>query len=57
MVGTYSGFCFLYFDDSLGQVTNVAQLRDVQPRDWAYVALQELVEHLLDILMLPLRNL
>jgi len=32
------------FDDSLGQVTNVTQLQDVQPRDWAYVALQELVE-------------
>jgi len=37
--------CFpALFDDSLGQVTNVTQLQDVQPRDWAYVALQELVE-------------
>jgi len=26
------------FDDSLGQVTNVTQLQDVQPRDWAYVS-------------------
>lgn len=45
MVGTYSGFASpALFDDSLGQVTNVTQLQDVQPRDWAYVALQELVE-------------
>ncbi len=31
-------------DDSLGQVTNVTQLQDVQPGDWAYAAMQELVE-------------
>jgi hypothetical protein len=30
--------------DDIGQVTNVTQLEDVQPGDWAYVALQELVE-------------
>ncbi len=32
------------FDGLLGQVTNVTQLRDVQPGDWAYQALQSLVE-------------
>ncbi|HEY9850484.1 MAG TPA: iron uptake porin [Leptolyngbyaceae cyanobacterium] len=30
--------------DSLGQVTSVSQLRDVQPTDWAFQALQSLVE-------------
>ncbi len=30
--------------DSLEQVTSVSQLRDVQPTDWAFVALQSLVE-------------
>ena len=29
---------------NLGQVTNVNQLRDVSPRDWAYEALRNLVE-------------
>ena len=31
-------------DDSLAQVTSVSQLSDVQPTDWAFVALQSLVE-------------
>jgi hypothetical protein len=31
-------------DDSLGQVTSVSQLSDVQPTDWAFQALQSLVE-------------
>ncbi|MBV8883081.1 MAG: hypothetical protein JO235_03645, partial [Chroococcidiopsidaceae cyanobacterium CP_BM_RX_35] len=31
-------------DDSIGQVTSVSQLRDVQPTDWAFQALQSLVE-------------
>lgn len=30
---------------SLNQITNVSQLQDVQPGDWAYGALQSLVEH------------
>ena len=30
--------------NSLGQVTSVSQLRDVQPTDWAFQALQSLVE-------------
>jgi len=30
--------------DSLEQITNVSQLRDVSPRDWAYEALRSLVE-------------
>ncbi|NJN30623.1 MAG: iron uptake porin [Synechococcales cyanobacterium RM1_1_8] len=30
--------------DSLGQVTSVNQLRDIQPTDWAYQAVQSLVE-------------
>ncbi|HEY9297337.1 MAG TPA: iron uptake porin, partial [Phormidium sp.] len=30
--------------DSLEQVTSVSQLRDVQPTDWAFQALQSLVE-------------
>lgn len=30
--------------DSMDQVTNVSQLRDVRPGDWAYEALRELVE-------------
>ncbi len=30
--------------DSMGQVTNVTQLQDVQPTDWAYEALRSLVE-------------
>ncbi|MBD2139363.1 carbohydrate porin [Anabaena sp. FACHB-1237] len=30
--------------DSLGQITNVNQLEDVQPSDWAYQALASLVE-------------
>jgi len=29
---------------SLGQVTNISQLRDVSPRDWAFEALRNLVE-------------
>jgi hypothetical protein len=33
-----------YSDDPMGQVTNVSQLRDVQPDDWAYEALRSLVE-------------
>lgn len=31
-------------DDGMNQVTNVSQLRDVEPGDWAYEALRELVE-------------
>jgi len=31
-------------DDSIGQVTSVSQLKDVQPTDWAFQALQSLVE-------------
>lgn len=31
-------------DDSMSQVNNVSQLRDVRPGDWAYEALRELVE-------------
>ena len=31
-------------DDALGQVTNVNQLRDVSPTDWAYEALRSLVD-------------
>ena len=31
-------------DNSIEQVTNVSQLRDVQPNDWAYQALRNLVE-------------
>jgi BMFP domain-containing protein YqiC len=30
--------------DSLGQVTNVSQFRDVQPSDWAYEALSQIVQ-------------
>ena len=32
------------FQDNLGQVTNVQQLRDVAPTDWAYEALRSLVD-------------
>ncbi|MFB2937183.1 iron uptake porin [Aerosakkonemataceae cyanobacterium BLCC-F154] len=32
------------FDESIDQVTSVSQLRDVQPTDWAFQALQSLVE-------------
>ncbi len=31
-------------DDALGQVTNINQLRDVSPTDWAYEALRSLVD-------------
>ncbi|MGB8701279.1 MAG: iron uptake porin [Thermosynechococcaceae cyanobacterium] len=31
-------------DDAMGQVTSVSQLSDVQPTDWAFQALQSLVE-------------
>lgn len=31
-------------NNSLEQVTNVSQLRDVQPTDWAYTALRSLIE-------------
>ncbi len=31
-------------DEPMGQVTNVSQLRDVSPGDWAYEALRSLVE-------------
>ena len=31
-------------DDNMGQVTNVNQLRDVSPNDWAYEALRSLVD-------------
>ncbi|HEY9651683.1 MAG TPA: iron uptake porin [Coleofasciculaceae cyanobacterium] len=31
-------------EDPMGQVTNVSQLRDVSPGDWAYEALRSLVE-------------
>jgi hypothetical protein len=33
-----------HIDDSMSQVTSVSQLADVQPTDWAYQALQSLVE-------------
>lgn len=33
-----------YGSDSMGQVTSVSQLSDVQPTDWAFQALQSLVE-------------
>ena len=32
------------YEDDLGQVTNVQQLRDVAPTDWAYEALRSLVD-------------
>ncbi|MEM9216817.1 MAG: iron uptake porin [Cyanobacteria bacterium P01_F01_bin.150] len=32
------------YSDSMGQVTSVSQLSDVQPTDWAFQALQSLVE-------------
>ena len=32
------------YQDDLGQVTNVNQLRDVAPTDWAYEALRSLVD-------------
>ena len=32
------------YQDDLGQVTNVQQLRDVSPTDWAYEALRSLVD-------------
>jgi hypothetical protein len=31
-------------EDTLGQINNVSQLRDIQPGDWAYEALRSLVE-------------
>ncbi len=31
-------------EDSMAQVTSVSQLKDVQPNDWAFQALQSLVE-------------
>ncbi len=31
-------------DDGMNQVTDVSQLRDIEPGDWAYEALRELVE-------------
>ena len=31
--------------DTLSQITSVSQLSDVQPTDWAFTALQSLVEH------------
>ena len=31
-------------DDPMGQVTNVSQFRDVQPSDWAYEALSQIVQ-------------
>ena len=33
-----------YEDNSIGQITNVNQLRDVSPTDWAYEALRSLVD-------------
>ncbi|MBD2771882.1 carbohydrate porin [Iningainema sp. BLCCT55] len=33
-----------YSDDPMAQVTSVSQLKDVQPTDWAFQALQNLVE-------------
>ncbi|MGL5807987.1 MAG: iron uptake porin, partial [Xenococcaceae cyanobacterium] len=38
------GGAIAYDNNSLGQITNVSQLRDVAPGDWAYEALQGLVE-------------
>jgi Carbohydrate-selective porin, OprB family/S-layer homology domain len=35
---------FLQPDESMAQVTSVSQLKDVQPTDWAFQALQTLVE-------------
>lgn len=37
-------FNYLPPQDNIGQVTSVGQLSDVQPTDWAYQALQSLVE-------------
>lgn len=37
-------FSETFSDQAMGQVTNVSQLRDVQPTDWAYEALRSLVE-------------
>jgi hypothetical protein len=31
-------------EDTLSQITNVSELRDIQPNDWAYEALKSLVE-------------
>ncbi|HEY9301337.1 MAG TPA: iron uptake porin, partial [Phormidium sp.] len=33
-----------FIDDAIEQVTSVSQLSDVQPTDWAFQALQSLVE-------------
>jgi hypothetical protein len=35
---------FTFLDDPMAQVTSVSQLRDVQPTDWVFGALQSLVE-------------
>ncbi|GAB4179709.1 MAG: hypothetical protein Fur006_13260 [Coleofasciculaceae cyanobacterium] len=32
-------------NDAMSQITNVSQLRDISPGDWAYEALRSLVEH------------
>ncbi|MBD2607730.1 carbohydrate porin [Scytonema hofmannii FACHB-248] len=41
---SYSPFPPPQNDDPMAQVTSVSQLKDVQPRDWAFQALQSLVE-------------
>jgi hypothetical protein len=43
-------------DDSLSQITSVAQLSDVKPTDWAFQALQSLVERYGCIVGYPNKN-
>jgi hypothetical protein len=42
--GKVSSSVISEFGDHIGQVTNVNQLRDVSPTDWAYEALRSLVD-------------
>lgn len=44
MVGNLSTPQTLIYDEPMAQVTSVSQLKDVQPKDWAFQALQTLVE-------------
>ena len=43
-VNSVNGLMSSAKQDSIGQVTSVSQLSDVQPTDWAFQALQSLVE-------------
>ncbi|EDZ91556.1 S-layer region-like protein [Limnospira maxima CS-328] len=47
-INQYSGL-----EDSMEQVTSVSQLSDVQPTDWAFQALQSLVERYGCIAVIP----